>query len=228
MTAIPPCCAGHDCDFCDRCLQGHCCGSDVVTMDLPPEGSWPGRHHVAVGYVEEDITEGTIRCHCCGRWFVNLQQHTRLAHGLDADAYRATWGLNATQPLVGLHMREARAARAVGRDGALLAKITPTPEQKSFIGRRRFARSQSARIGQPLFTAEWQSHAGKSRWAKPGARDRAVRVRRQSLDVVAANICPICGAVYCRVPNTKKVNYCGTRECLSEIKRRAARKRYQT
>lgn len=191
-------------------------------MDLPPEGAWDGRLHGMLGILQEHHEDGQ-QCHICGGWFSFLGKHIS-KHGVNADTYRALFGLNSTQPLVCERIRLDRAARAVGRSE--IASVSPTPEQKSVIGRRRYARSQSARAGQPLFTADHQSAAAKARWAKPDARRVTVWVRRQSLDYIEGSVCPVCGVAYCRVPNTKKINYCGTRECLSEIKRRAARARY--
>jgi hypothetical protein len=221
-AATDPTCTDHWCDRCDLCRSGVCCGSEVATMDLPPEGSWDGPLFGEIGVLNESLHDG-VQCHCCGKWYDFLGKHIG-AHGLDSDTYRAMFGLNATQALTCQRIRDERAARAVGRSD--IARHSPTPEQKSVIGSRRYARSQSAREGQPLFTAEHQSAASKARWAKPHARAVAVWVRRQSLDHTEGTTCPVCGVAYCRVPNTKNVTYCGARECLSEIKRRAAKARH--
>src|SRR5438093_12554458 len=72
--------------------------------------------------------DGRLRCHVCGRWFVNLAQHDRLAHGYWADDYREAFGLNRTTPLVGptLSARHAALARAQGQ-ARLLTPIRVRP-----------------------------------------------------------------------------------------------------
>lgn len=143
-------CAGHPCDDCDRCKNGDCCGGDVGEAGLPLEGSWPHHSYGVVGVVEE--TGAVQRCHCCGEWFENLARHVK-AHGLTADAYKAMWGLNSTQSLVGKYLRAVRSSLGVEFGAGHLAghEMRPTSEQRSRWARNREARAQTrlARGEQP-------------------------------------------------------------------------------
>jgi len=42
-----------------------------------------------------------VQCHACGEWYLHLGVHTNAAHGLNADAYRKTFGLMSKTKLGG-------------------------------------------------------------------------------------------------------------------------------
>jgi len=42
---------------------------------------------------------GKVQCHICGRWYKNLEAHTRQTHQIEASEYREEFGLNRLQPL---------------------------------------------------------------------------------------------------------------------------------
>lgn len=55
----------------------------------------------------------------------------------------------------------------------------------------------------------------------------SVKVTQANGDETIVPCYPACtSAEFTRVPNTKRVNYCGAKECLSAIKRAAAKKRW--
>lgn len=220
------CCAGHRCDGCGRCLGGDCCGADVFEAVLRAEGSWQGGEAFGeVGVMEE--VEGRIRCACCGEWFENLAQHVRLRHDLGADDYRSIWGLKCGQALMGERMRAARRRRAVGRAEIRNVAAGVTPEQRSVWSSGRYSRTQAVLAGQPVFTSAHQSRAAAARWARPGSRGANLMARRRRVGDAAVIMCLVCSVPYCHVPGSGHPRKsCGDAGCLSELKRRAAARRW--
>jgi Zn finger protein HypA/HybF involved in hydrogenase expression len=67
----------------------------------------PAPRHGTYGRLDYDEVIDGLLCHCCGRWYRNLAQHARLAHGVGADDYRDLAGLNRQTRLVTPTMRAA-------------------------------------------------------------------------------------------------------------------------
>ena len=57
----------------------------------------------------------TVQCHVCGRWFRRLSGHMQ-AHGLDAAAYKETFGLRRTTSTDAPVIQEENRRRALDRD----------------------------------------------------------------------------------------------------------------
>jgi hypothetical protein len=67
-----------------------------------------------------------LQCHLCGRFYVSLAAHVVQGHGMRADEYRETFGLNATTALVGPSLQAVR--RATG-----LRVLTPYQDHRRFV-----------------------------------------------------------------------------------------------
>ena len=50
---------------------------------------------------EVNVQGDMVECHLCGKWYLSLQAHAFLAHGLLAGDYRLRFGLNEAQALIG-------------------------------------------------------------------------------------------------------------------------------
>lgn len=164
-------CEGHPCDGCDRCLAGDCCGADVGEAGLPLQGSWPFEWHGTLGVLGQ--RGDLLVCACCGEAHADLSKHVRV-HGLTADAYRATWGLNSTTGLVCERLRlvKSELGRKHGHrlnDGDWQR---PTSEQRS-----RWATDREARA-ETIISRGQQPRASTGKWepATPGSKIVARRI----------------------------------------------------
>lgn len=233
-------CFGHPCDNCHYCASGICCGEAVVDVDLPDPGTWAGDQHVLTGTVK--ITQdGKIVCHICGGEFIALWMHIQKRHGIDADQYRAYFGLRTTEPLCGPAMYEGRSNRQGQVEEARNEearveqarrleryRMDFTSEQRSAWSRNREQRLQAMGAG-----IARQSHTGAAAWQQrrlndPDAdrkwRGKLILAKRKRLD--EGTVCSVCGAQFC-VVNSRQIKArsprktCGSPECTKEIKRRA-------
>ena len=93
------CCVGHDCDGCRTCRHGRCCKRDLPNYHLPEFGSWEGPVFGALGVLDDDGEH--VQCHVCGELFRALARHLWAAHGIWSAEYKAYFGLNNSQGLVG-------------------------------------------------------------------------------------------------------------------------------
>lgn len=235
-------CFGHACDNCHYCATGTCCGEAVVEADLPVMGSWEGKPKVPLGQVK--ITqEGKIICHICGGEFIALWMHIQKRHGIDADQYRAYFGLRTTEPLCGPAMYEARSKRQGATEEARdeAAKVEQaarleryrmdfTREQRSVWSRSREQRLQAVGAGiarqSAAASAAWQERRLNDPDADRRWRGKLIVAKRRRLD--EGTTCSVCGAQFC-VVNSRAIKArsprktCGSPECKSEIKRRAQR-----
>lgn len=235
-------CDGHPCDRCHYCESGTCCGEAVVEADLPEAGSWKGDQVVLTGTVK--ITqEGKIVCHICGGEFTALWMHIQKRHGIDADQYRAYFGLRTTEPLCGPAMYEGRSERqgaaeearneeAKVEQAARLEKYRMdfTREQRSIWSRSREQRLQAVGAGIARQSATGAAAWQQRRLSDPDAdrkwRGKLIVAKRRRLD--EGTTCSVCGAQFC-VVNSRQIKArsprktCGSPECKSEIKRRAQR-----
>jgi len=59
---------------------------------VPPFVSVKGGHGF-VGVLAEDVKEGLLQCHVCGKWYEQLSTHVYTAHKMDGEAYRKKFGL---------------------------------------------------------------------------------------------------------------------------------------
>jgi hypothetical protein len=214
----------------------------VVEADLPEMGSWKGPIKVPLGQVR--ITDdGKIVCHICNGHFKALWMHIQKSHNINADQYRAYFGLRTTEPLCGPALYEARSDRQGATEEARdeEAKVEQaarleryrmdfTSEQRSAWSRNREQRLQAVGAG-----IARQSAAGVAAWQQrrltdPDAdrkwRGKLIVAKRKRLD--EGTTCSVCGAQFC-VVNSRQIKArsprktCGTPECTSEIKRRAQR-----
>ncbi len=67
------------------------------------------------GVLVADDDGGRVQCHVCGRFFVGLAHHIRLAHGLTAEAYREQYGLARGLSLFAAGYQEQLRAAALAR-----------------------------------------------------------------------------------------------------------------
>jgi hypothetical protein len=79
-----------------------------------------------------------LQCHVCGRFYVSLAAHVLQGHGMRADEYRETFGLNATTALVGPSLQAVR--RTTG-----LRVLTPYQDHRRFANLSSEERSAQAR-----------------------------------------------------------------------------------
>jgi hypothetical protein len=109
-----------------------------------------------------------VECHACGRWFAALDRHATLAHDLLPDEYRAIFGLNQKQGLVGpayrATLREEAGERLRPYWPEVAARLAEA--RGSWQGRRM--RLQARRNPQNL--ERWREAARRS-----GAKMRAPR-----------------------------------------------------
>jgi hypothetical protein len=166
-VATEGCCKGHPCDNCKTCQSGLCCRKDNPDYKLPKLGDWDGQIYGELGVMNDDGEK--VECHACGEWHVALGSHIWSRHNLTAREYKALFGLNLTQGLVGTKCRERMAT--VGHD--VLDKYGPrlpqpsdiTPEQRSAWGSRersvqRIRNWKAARTHQ--IGRQGQKHGGSS------------------------------------------------------------------
>lgn len=109
------------------------------------------------GYLDEH--DGRLICHECGRTFLHLATHIRLAHGLTAAEYRAAHGLGVTTALVApmtsarMSERASRPERlahlATIRDPEKLAAHRGKPSWRPEAVRRSVERGEAARRDVP-------------------------------------------------------------------------------
>ena len=107
-------CKGHVCDKCAVCRRGRCCRRDRPDYRLPELGDWREPTYGDLGVLATD--DEKAQCHVCGRWYRYLANHARLALELNADEYKALFGLNMTTGLVGPATRELQ--QAIARSSA--------------------------------------------------------------------------------------------------------------
>ena len=67
------------------------------------------------GVLVADDDGGRVQCHVCGRFFVGLAHHIRLAHGLSAEAYRERYDLARGLSLFAAGYQEKLRAAALKR-----------------------------------------------------------------------------------------------------------------
>ena len=136
-------CAGHICDECRMCTgsqttKAHCCRGDNPDYRLPKTGEWEP-YYGRLGVMNEAGDEQ--ECHACGGWFQAIGYHIWRKHDLNADEYRALFGLRRTEPLAGLAVRERTRQRLRPWAGqnveANLAKMNGiTPERRAMLAAR--------------------------------------------------------------------------------------------
>jgi hypothetical protein len=94
-----------------------------------------------------DTNGDRLTCHLCGGGYRSLGQHAVRAHGLSADAYRATFGLRQSTGLVAPSLRELKrelAARTLGRFGARHSGVVGLSfEERSVLARGRQLRLEA-------------------------------------------------------------------------------------
>ncbi len=110
-----------------------------------------------------------LQCHLCGRFYVSLAAHVVQRHGMRADEYRETFGLNATTALVGPSLRAIR--RATGR-----RVLTPYQDHHRFANLSSEERSTQVRGREVRL---------ETRRALAAAKQRQVAV-----------VCAICGQTF--------------------------------
>lgn len=219
-------CADHPCDRCDECLDGTCCGREVVDADLPLEGTWKGTTHVPVGRIV-DTDEG-MTCHICGESFHALWAHVGI-HDVSGEEYRAYFGLAVTQPLASEVFRlRRRAASQRPNNAAGYAALQEfqaglTGEQRSLLSWHRVQRAQ---VRQHLASVSARgvaaSRASRSRPEVKKAWTAKLRARRPRADSRSTGVvCPECGALFC--PLNVQRRLCGQQECLRAARSRAGR-----
>jgi hypothetical protein len=219
-----------------------CCGEAVVEANLPAPGSWDGETKVKVGTVK--ITDdGKIVCHICGEAFKALWMHINRKHGIDADEYRAYFGLRTTEPLCGPIMYEERSDRQAQQEAAKNAeqrqadldrlerfRLDFTREQRSLWSRNREQRLQAQGGGMGQYAsvgaAAWQSRRRTDPDADRTWRGKLIVAKRRMLD--EGTTCIVCGVQFC-VLTSRAIGLrsprktCGDPTCKSEVKRRAQR-----
>ncbi len=111
-----------------------------ASADLPPLGAL---------LVDDDGSR--VQCHACGRWYAHVGMHAR-AHGLDADSYRAEYGLargvSLAAPVVQARNRElAIAKQAAGKlnTGDALAPRPRSPGTPNRLSSKITSSKHSAR-----------------------------------------------------------------------------------
>lgn len=158
------CCEGHRCDDCDICRSGTCCGADVAEPNLPRQGSYPHDWHGELGVLLEK--DGKVQCHICGNWYVELGRHTATKHKVNAETYRAYFGLAIGRALCPEWFSEKRRAKA--KQEKLGSQATPitqlTSEQRSLLSYRREARLETA-IDRRKHLASISKKGNDTRWA---------------------------------------------------------------
>lgn len=75
---------------------------------MPPAPEPERPPHGTYGRLDYDDVSGRLRCHWCDRWYVSIEQHARLAHGLSVSDYRAGAGLNRQTPLIAPALSQRR------------------------------------------------------------------------------------------------------------------------
>jgi hypothetical protein len=177
------CCEGHTCDECDTCLSGICCGADVIEPDLPYQGSWPNEMYGKVGVLLEK--DDKVQCHICGNWYVELGRHSATKHKVNADQYRAYFGLACGRALCPEWFSKKRSdkAKAEGLGHSRTQDARLTSEQYSLIAYRREARIETAIKRKDQLTKIARKGA-EARWAKdrPQNAQGKVKLRRYPIE----------------------------------------------
>lgn len=157
-------CMGHQCDRCEVCMAGGCCGEDVGDAHLPMQGSWPDPAFAPLGELVEQ--DGQVVCHICGALFTFLGRHVRVAHHLSADEYRAYFGLACRRGLCAKSLSDAR-SKAAKEAGLGIGMVAPTitGEQRSILAIRREAREEVR-----IMRRRAPRDARTARWTRPGGR----------------------------------------------------------
>lgn len=227
-------CALHPCDECVICAAGDCCGSEVVTLGLPVQGTWPGVHFAPLGALQETDT-GEVVCHICG-WEGHALSHHVQSHGLSADEYRAYFGLCTTQGLTSpsLHARmvEAGARNTQHAPDALIAwNDRATSEQRALVSWNREQRLQRRAFFDPEKQRARSLRRSALMKAEPERAEKlSIKVRLAKRVEDGGRECPECHAIFCtwtsrRGSTTVKATTCLSPECIRSAKSRAARKR---
>lgn len=208
----------------------------MIDADLPDQGSWPGPLHAPLGTMLVSPDGNEVTCHVCGRKFRALWKHIQ-THGLDAETYRAYFGLRVGEPLCAPKMADARAEISArqpqdpARVEALRQRAAEfTAEQRSVWSRAREARLQTqieSGRGDPEIQRSRAQAWHAKREQDPQADEawrKAIRARRKRLD--AGRKCVVCGAEFCVLSSrqTRQISArktCGAPECKREVKRRA-------
>jgi hypothetical protein len=91
-----------------------------------------GQHlYGELGLLAYDPFDDRIQCHACGRWFQKLTQCHLRKHGLTAWAYKETYGLNATTPLMTPRLVERhRALLLQAVEAGVMRKEPPPPHPR--------------------------------------------------------------------------------------------------
>lgn len=217
--ALGPC-GDHECDNCDLCQGGECCGEQVLDRALPDQGSWHEPIHGKLGVLATSSDGQNVQCHVCGQWFASLGIHVN-KHGMDAAEYRAYFGLAVTRTLDSpKRARRRRAETQPDRTG-----VTPpnlTSEQRAVITARREQRLETQQSGRhdPEQQRKWGAMRGEI------SKDERLKLSRLRRKYDPGHECPECGALICTWTysggaSTKRI-LCGESGCLSAARSRAA------
>lgn len=211
-------CSDHECDQCETCRAGSCCGEMVYDANLPEQGSWPGKHHAPLGELVE--VDGLVQCHACSWKGHALFSHIK-THKMTSEQYKAYFGLNVTARL-----SSAASAKMRGRDLSDVRSPSPpslTREQRQTITIRREQRLQSLKQGR--YDASQQRHYASLLDHSSDSYRASIRKARRKHD--DGHHCPSCGAWICTWTgrasgiSTQRV-LCGEPECARAAKRNAA------
>lgn len=112
-----------------------------------------------------------VECHACGRYFAALGRHAHLAHDLLPDEYRAIFGLNIGQGLVGSSYRAI-----LEKEGERLRPYWP-------VASDRLIERRWSGLGQRMRLQARRNPENRERWREAGlkgaARVRALRAANQ-------------------------------------------------
>lgn len=221
-------CSEHPCDDCAICASGSCCGEGVVDMALPAEGSWAGALFAPLGTLVE--TADGVCCHACDWVGPLLSRHIR-EHGLTADQYRATFGLNSRHALMSTAARARYATAHVGLPNGLARwNEAVTPEQRALVHWDRERRTEF-RQHNPRYSPDRQRAFAQVRAAglvadpeKQRALSIVCRLAKRTED--PGSTCPECGTQFCTWTSragtrANKATTCLSPECIRAAKSRA-------
>lgn len=227
-------CLGHSCDRCSLCTAGICCGADVITLNLPEEGSWPENIQLPLGELSS-TSDGLVICHICN-WEGHALGHHIKVHNISADQYRAYFGLCSSQGLVSntLHQKFVSAGKKSSTKNEALLEWNNkvTSEQRSIIVTNREQRLQRRKF----FSSDKQYLRGmKNKFLldnNPVLREQlSIKVRLAKRKEDPGIVCPECGCLFCswisRRSKTNQSKTCSQRECILSAKSRAAQKRWR-